>query len=677
MNLVTRLVLGGAAALALSVGWAATTRAQAPATAHTPAPGAARVSQPALSSAQRAIYGKAFEAAEAGRWEEVRRLAAQGKDPLANKVLLWLGLQQPRAGVSFEDIAAFIDANPSWPGLDALTRRAEEALVDRTDDSLVLAWFALRGPATAEGAMRYAEALLRAGDRSKAAAVVKDAWSWAGFGDKQEKIFLARYRQFLGRDDHVRRLDRLIWDGRYAEARRIMPLVDNGTRAVADARIRLATFQGGVESALRRVPDSLQNDPGLMFERVRWRRRKGLTDGALELMRGAPAQLGRPEIWWNERELLVRRAITSGRMTEAYRLARQHGMSAGAGFAEAEFVAGWIALRFLKDNSAALAHFMRLHEAARFPVTQARGAYWTARALEASGDRGSAREWYLKAARLPITYYGQLAYDRLEPSARPAWPSVPAPTQDERNAFERSELTRAVRLLAEIGAHDRVKPFLLRHVALAKTPTQHALAGELAHRLDRPDLAVSAAKRSAQTAGVMLPEQGWPVAHFVNGDVPERALVLATIRQESAFEPQAISRAGARGMMQLMPATARAVARSLGLAHNDSKLLDDPPYNVELGRTYLARLIGEHDGSYVLALAAYNAGPARVRQWIREHGDPRRPHVDAVDWVEMIPFDETRNYVQRVLENLQVYRQILGGSQLAQGLQRDLRRGAN
>lgn len=673
MHFVRRLLLGGATLIAIAA--ASASRAEPPALV-AQAPSGARAVAPVLSAEQRELYIKAFAAADAGRWDDVRRLTAQGREALANKVLQWLELQQPRSGAAFEDLAAFIDANPDWPMQDILMRRAEEALVERTDDSLVLAWFALRGPSTVDGAMRYAEALFRAGDRAKAIATIKEAWRSGGFGAKQEQAFLKRYRAHLTTDDHVKRLDKMIWDGRYDEARRVLKLVDANTRALADARIRLATMSGGVDGALKRVPERLQNDPGLLFERMRWRRRKGQIDGALEIARNSPKDLGRPDIWWPEREYLARKAVSAGKMSEAYRIVRNHQLSGGAGLAEAEFLSGWIALRYQKDAKTALTHFTRLYESARYPVTQARGAYWAGRAAEALGDRKAAQGWYHKAALFPITFYGQLGLEKIEPGSRPPWPTTPPVSAAERRAFEQSELTRVARLLNELGVYDRVKPFIIRQVSLAKSPAQHALAGELSLAMGRPDLAVSAAKRSSQAAGIMLPEYGWPISPVVNGDSPERALVLATIRQESAFEVQAISRVGARGMMQLMPSTAKAIARSIGIPHSDHRLLNDPHYNVQIGRTYLGRLIDEFDGSYVLALAAYNAGPARTRQWIRENGDPRRSSVDVIDWIELISFEETRNYVQRVLENLQVYRHLLGDPQRAQGIGRDLRRGA-
>jgi soluble lytic murein transglycosylase len=627
------------------------------------------------STDQRQAYAGAFEALDQGRVDEARRLAREGKDRLGAKIFRWAELQQPRSGASFEDIAGFMDANPGWPNQDTLARRAEEALIERTDDSVVLAWFVLRGPATADGAMRYIEALQRAGERDKALKLIRDTWVGYSFGGAQESQFLKRYKQHLGSKDHVERLDRLIWDGRREEARRQMNRVDGEWRALAEARLRLQAMSGGVDPAIRKVPAHLIEDPGLLFERLRWRRRKGQEEGAREILRAPPHDLERPELWWNERAYLARKSISAGRMSEAYAIVKDHRVSNGASFVEAEFLAGWISLRFLDKPDQALTHFTQLHEGSRFPVTKARGAYWAGRAAAAKGDVPTSREWFQRAASYATAYYGQLAATALDPADRPAFPETPKPTGEERQVFDKNELADAARFLQEIQQLNRVKSFVTRLVLNARTPGEHALVAEFAAKLGRPDLAVSAAKRSAQVAGVMIPDHGWPTVPLTGGNPPERALILATIRQESAFEADAISRAGARGLMQLIPPTARAVAKQLNLPSDriEHRLLEDTSLNLRLGRAYLGGLIDDYGGSYVLAIAAYNAGPGRVQRWIKDNGDPRKPSVDVVDWIEMIPIDETRNYVHRVLENLQVYRWRLG-TQLAYRLDQDLRR---
>ncbi len=655
------------AAIALSMGAVAGAHAASPPTAPFP---------PLLAANQQTLYAKAFEALDAGRVDEARRLAQQGSNKLAAKIFRWADLQRPHSGASFEDIAAFIDTNPSWPAQDILMRRAEEALVDRTDDSVVLAWFALRDPVTVDGAMRDIEALLRSGNKDKAISLIHSTWATGAFGAAQEKTFLSRYRSYLGTAEYARRLDNLLWSGRRDEAHRLLIHVDPDHRAVGEARLRLENMSGGVDYALRKVPARLENDPGLVFDRLRWRRRKGQEQAALDMLRQAPKDATHPDVWWSERAILARRAITAGRMTEAYNIANNHGMVNSGHAVDAEFLAGWVALRFLNEPEVALPHFTKLYEMAHFPVSRSRGAYWAGRAADAAGDKVAAQDWYTRAALFATTYYGQVAAAALDPASRPAFPETPAPLADERKAFESSELAHAARLLQQIGQTQKVKLFITRLVLNAKTPGEHTLAAELATRLDRPDLAVSAAKRSAQVASVMIPDYGWPMIALPRGDAPERALVFATVRQESAFETDAVSRAGARGLMQLMAPTARAIARKLALPteHIETRLLSDPKLNVSLGRSYLAGLIDNYDGSYVLALAAYNAGPARVKQWVHDNGDPRQPNIDVIDWIELIPIDETRNYIHRVLENLQVYRQRLGGTQIAMGIDQDLRR---
>lgn len=631
---------------------------------------------PLLSTEQQALYQRAFEALDAGRIDFARQLAHQGHDKLANKIFRWAELQEPHSGAAFEDIAAFIDANPNWPRQDLLMRRAEEALVARTDDSVVLAWFALRGPQTADGAMRYIAALLHTGAKDKAIKLIRATWLSGAFGAAQEKTFLKLYHGYLTAEDNRERLDHLLWEGQTEEAKRMLPRVDADTRALAQARLSLAALAPSVDYALRHVPPRLQHDEGLVFERLRWRRRKGQDQAALDMLREAPAHVTHPDLWWIERNYLARRAISAGRMREGYDIATHHGLIDGPHFVEAEFLAGWVALRFLKEPSTALEHFTKLYEAARFPVSLARGAYWAGRAEAAAGNKDSATEWYHRAAGYLTTYYGQLASAELDPQDRPPFPQTIPPTADERTQFDNSELVRAARLLQQIGQPLKVKAFITRLVLNAQTPGEDTLVAELATRIGRPDLAVSAAKRSAQVAGVPNPEYGWPIIPLPSGETPERALIYATIRQESAFEADAVSRVGARGLMQIITPTARAMAKKLGLgtAHIESRLLFDPKLNLSIGRSYLASLVDAYDGSYVLALAAYNAGPARVREWIRDNGDPRIASVDMVDWIEEIPVEETRNYIHRVLENLQVYRERLNGTEVAMGIAQDVRR---
>ena len=391
-------------------------------------------------------------------------------------------------------------------------------------------------------------------------------------------------------------------------------------------------------------------------------------------MRHPPPDLVRPAAWWSERDILVRRLLDEGKDRLAYALAawRELGET-GAAVAEAEFLSGWIAFRRLNDAKSAYEHFSTLYQGATLPTSQARAAYWIARAADAMGMGEAARRWLAVAATHGTTYYGQLAAARLDSAVQPDFPPEPRPSPQDVDAFDGTEPVRATRMLAEIGQDDLAKPFLLQAATAAKTSVDQKLIASLAETIGALDVAIAAAKRAGRDGAPLLAE-GFPLVRFERHGAVEPPLVLAIARQESAFDRAAVSRADARGLMQLRPDTARDVAKALEIPFSADRLVTDPAYNLALGQAFMDRLLDRFGGSYVLAAAAYNAGPARVRQWLDTYGDPRTGTVDPVDWIELIPFPETRNYVQRVLENLQIYRLRLGAGERAFTLAQDLRR---
>jgi soluble lytic murein transglycosylase len=625
-----------------------------------------------LSKQDEQLYRQAFSAVDDGKWSYARAVAAKAKDPMLAKAIAWFEMSQPDSDASFEDRATFSEANPDWPEGDTFRQHAEESMDDSTRDLAVIAWFGTHEPVTAHGMVRYGEALERTGNAAKAQQVLRQAWVEGNFPLSEERTFLARHKGVLRQEDHLARLDRLLWDGRFDAAHRMLGRVDRGHQALAEARRRLREMEGAVDWALRRVPKELEKDPGLQYDRLRWRRRKDMNEAALEILEHPPADLFRPEMWWTERAVIARRELALGNISLAYRLASRHGLTEGSALPEAEWLAGWIALRFLQEPATAFNHFKQAFDASRYPVSRARGAYWAGRAAELMKDKpGLSQEWYGRAAAYITTYHGQLAASRLDGKKGIDLPADPQPSADDAARFEGRELVTVVRQLGQIGEEARVRPFILHLLELAKEPGEVALIGQLALDANRPDVAVTVAKRAVRT-GVVLVGTGYPVPHPPDGDDPEAALLLAMMRQESAFDTLAESSAGARGLMQLMPATAKQMARNLGVDFSHKRLHSDPEYNLKLGAAYLADLLRRFDGSYVLAIAAYNAGPARLRGWMKDNGDPRSREVDAIDWVEMIPFTETRDYVQRVLENLQVYRHRLGKTTVAQSLEDDL-----
>jgi soluble lytic murein transglycosylase len=633
----------------------------------------------ALSRRDRTTYRAAFRAADRRKWKLAERLAKRARNALPAKVIRWLHLSQPRPGATFAELTAFIAANPGWPRLRALRRNVEYVIARQTPAAEVLAWFEANPPLSGEGKLKLAEILLGSARRNEGLRLLREAWVEGKFPSRQERNILRRYRKLLTEDDHAARLDRLLWDQQRRAARRMMRRVSNDQRALAYARIALMEFAGGVDGAIKRVPDNLKSAPGLIYERLRWRRRKNSPESAVDLLLPPArplAKLGpRPKKWWVERHILLRKMLAKGRISDAYALARDHGQTDRRWASQAENLAGWIALTHLEDPKMALGHFEEFLSLVRYPVSISRGYYWLGRTWAALGDIPRARSKYLKAARYRFTFYGHLAILALGKKNAKPLPAEIQPTIKERAAFEGGEIVQAVRLLGLLKQRETIQIFLNHLSQVARTPGEHVLIARLAIDVGRKDRAVATAKYAAR-AGVDLPTFNFPIIQVSGHRDLERALQLAVIRQESQFDPQAVSHAGARGLMQLMPATARVVANKQRLRYSRRKLTSDPNYNARLGSAYLASLIDQYKGSYVLALAAYNAGTSRVRRWVKTNGDPRRSDVDPINWVELISISETRNYVQRVLEGLQVFRQRLAGanSRIPLGLLNDLNR---
>lgn len=625
-----------------------------------------------LSDSDQALYRDAFADMRTGNWPAAARRAHEARNPILAKVVHFYDLTRRGGGASFSDITTFATANPDWPGQTTLRERAEEAIASATDQD-VEKWFEQIPPVSPFGKLRQADIWRAHGAADRALAQIRQTWIDGEFNAFEEKLVLQRYGGDLRPADHIKRLDRLLWDERFDDAKRLLTRVSAAERSLAEARMALAKMDAGADRLVQRVPRELQNDPGLLFERMRWRRRKENYDAAIDILEHPPQDLVRPQAWWSERDILARHALAAGDISVAYRLASRHGMAGGPNYLEAEFLAGWIALRFLREPDVAYDHFVNLYGQAVRPVSQARGAYWAGRAAADRGYATLATAWYDSAARNLTTYYGQLAAAKIGGDGKAAILEEPQPTKGDTAQFDRRDLVVIVRALDEANAADFAKPFVLHLADTAQSPAEYVLIARLAESIGQADLAVATAKR-ASYAGVTLLAEGYPVVDIPPGSTVESPLVLAMTRQESAFDAHALSPAGARGMMQLLPATAKIVAKSLALPFSDRRLGTDARYNLTLGRGYLERLLDNFSGSYVLAIASYNAGPARIHQWVHDLGDPRAKDIDVIDWVESIPYFETRSYVQRVLENLQVYRLKLGDHALAFSLSTDLKR---
>ncbi len=629
-----------------------------------------------LSAGDAAVYRSAFTAMGDSDWDTALSAAGNADDPLLTKVLLGLNLAREETAAPFAEIVGFIIANPDWPNLSDLRRAAERQMPEDLSPAFASAWFADYPPLTFDAVMQYAEALDTIGRDALLKTFVNERWTTLRVTNDQQRAFLSRFGSLLESGADEARLEALLWANRASEARRITPRVSRDLRALAAARMRLASRRrSGVDRAVGAVPASLTNDGGLVYERVRWRRRADLTDGAVELLAQQPEQPTNLRSWWTERNILARRLFADGDYQRAYELLADHKQQGGIAFAQAEWFAGWLALRFNGRPELALEHFRRMFDSVTTPISLARGSYWMGRSYEAMSDQAAATSWYRLAALYDTTFYGQLAAGELGRPSVLRLPPEPEVPREVADAFVADEMTRIVLALDQIEEEILSDRFLRSMSRGARDdPAQLALNTRLAVAIERRHIAVRNAKQ-AVSIGPPLIQASYPLVPLPSASSgPETALLLALIRQESEFRVDAISRSGARGLMQLMPATARRMSNALGLTHSTRRLTADANHNIRLGSEYLARMLERFDGSYIMAVASYNAGPSNVEKWVEQWGDPRVPGVDVVDWIESMPFYETRNYVQRVLENTQVYRLRRGEPPTIGTLEQDLMR---
>jgi len=663
-----------------------------------------------LRDARGAALRTAFERADRGRLEaaqaalpDLSEMAPETAE-LLDELLRWTAYVNG-APADFAAIRRFYETHRDWPRPQTLRRRVEETVTSYTPDEDILAWFSAHPPVTSRGQLHYAEALFRAGKPDEAAAWLRRGWQRARLGRQEERRLLRRYGEHFRSEDHIARVDHLLWQRARSEAYRMLSRLPEDQRLLARARIALIGFAWDVDNRIAAVPEDLQNDAGLVYDRVYWRRIKGKHASARELLLSAPVEgenILRPDRWWRERHYQARRALRRDETQAAYRLAAEHrlldgyragltetlskaagvseieevktpdlGRATRAEIAEAEWLAGWIALRFLDRPVAAMEHFQTLYTVVNFPVSRSRGAYWAGRAADAMDDPALARRWYEQAARHPTAYYGQLALEKLGGDMSLVERAEVSADPIARERFESRKLVKAARFLGKIGADDPLRD-IVRHLTLtAETQAEKMLAAELGNELDRPDVGVIAAKLAARQGDLLL-DQGYPVIETPPDLNGTKSLVHAIARQESLFDPEARSHVGALGLMQLMPATALRVARQMRVPYSKQRLLTEPAYNLQLGSHYFDTLMRRYSDSPVLALAAYNAGPAPVNRWLRQYGDPRKNGLDPVDWIELIPYNETRNYVQRVLESASIYDVRFGRDDERAGLARYL-----
>ncbi len=632
-----------------------------------------------LSDADRALYKRAFEAAGRKDWANAQALALQGRDPTARRIIQWRYLLDPDSGAGFAEISGFIKNNPNWPLQGVLQSRAEQAITDDMAPQAVIQWFNGRSPNTGIGKIRLGHAMIATGQVTAGSALIRSAWSQNSLQRNQEDYVIRNHSDLLTPDLEAERLDSLLWHDDEGGAKRELPRAPDDAKEVAKVRLSLRhNPKVGIRLA-GQLPARLSSHLGLMFDLAKAYRGQDETEKAANILLRVAAVENKkwPAKMWSELNVTARQAVGEGKYRTAYRLVSDTGLTDGAAFADAEFFAGWIALHFLNDPKSALAHFQKLESGVSRPISKSRAYFWEGRAAEAGGDTAMAALYYQKGAAYSDTYYGQLAHTHISQTPVLHLPDASVPADVVRAKIEDTEMTRAIRVLADLGEEHLLRLFANAYVGPEPDAASASRLAQLMVDLGYPEVAVRAAKQAGY-GGVSLLNYSFPVVNVPpykgEGAAPETPLVLALIRQETEFDPNAVSGAGALGIMQVMPATGKKMARIAGIAYDEHSLLYDTTYNMQLGMGELQHQLDNWGGSYILAIAAYNAGPTNVRRWIKQFGDPRDPGVDPVDWIESIPFGETRNYVQRVIENMQVYRNRLAGADQPSRILADLYR---
>ena len=626
-------------------------------------PGLTRV----LSPADHDLFARAFDAADRGDWPQALTLAGSGRSAMARLLIQWRYLQDKNAKAPFDEINAFLKNYPDWPRRASLEARAEESLDPNLTPVAVVAWFGGRNPISATGLIRLGEALVATGKAQWGAKLIRDGWAAGTFEPDQELAIVQKDGAYITPEADRRRLDALIWGDQVTAARREIARVDDATQRIANVRIALRSNpQRGLQS-LAELSSDLTADPRLTFDRARAARKLGDYGNAEALLLRAPIQdlaKARPGPLWAELNVTARQALQDGKPLVAYQLVSDTGFTSGNEFAEAEFLAGWIALRQLKDAQAALPHFAKLAQGVSRPISLSRAQYWLGRTYEAMGENAMAYAAYDAASHAREAFYGQLALTRIDATPMLHVPVARVEAMPPAAAFEDDDLVRAMRVLADLGAQDLLRTFALRYQELHPDPGHVKQLAQALTEMGFRDVAVRIAKIAGYD-GPTFPAYAYPVISIpaYKGPflAPEPALVDAIIRQETEFDPESVSSANARGIMQLTLASARRNAKLSGLPYRPNMLTTDISYNMQLGMTEISGYLSNWNNSLVVSAAAYNAGETNVRRWIAAFGDPRSPTVDPVDWIEDIPFSETRNYVMRVIENLQVYRNRIAG----------------
>ena len=626
-----------------------------------------------LSKRDYAIAKEVFLLIKQKKWKSAIKSTNRIKDKEFKNLVNWLYLKEKRNAASFGEYTKFIEENKDYPRINRLKYLAEHKInLSSTSASTIIGWFDTETPLSGFGEIKLGEAYLLKGRIDEGSELIKKGWITASLSSKDLRYLNKKYRKILNSSDHIKRAEYLAWDYKYWDLKRILRYLPKDHRALYNARQILMSSSYGVDKAISDVPEKFKSDIGLRYDRLKWRRRRGRVESSLEIINNAPNDnnaLVRADLWWKERQIISRSLIYKKKYQLAYDVSKNHSLNKdneneGPAYAEAEWMSGWIALSFLNNPKVAIEHFNNFYKNVGYPISLARGAYWLGVAYEKIGNDNLSRKYFKEGSKYLTTFYGQLSYEKVNPFEEFQINDDSKYSEEYKKKFNKNPLVRHVLLLKELNKSSLSKDIIKHLATLDVENGSEVLAAELATNVGRYDYAIQISKKASYEKR-FINKFNYPIIatpEIINGkSMPSQEIILAITRQESEFDPKANSYAGAKGMMQLMTYTAKLVSQQMKVPYSKSKLTADPEYNIRLGTYYFNSLLNEYREIYPFAIAAYNAGPKRVRYWRKINGDPSKNKIDYVNWIELIKFKETRNYVQRVLENANVYKYMLSG----------------
>jgi soluble lytic murein transglycosylase len=608
-----------------------------------------------------------FKLIKAKKWNSAVKQSSKIRDKEFKNLILWMYLKENGNQATFSDYQNFIKKNNNYPRINRLKYLAEQKIIIRnTTPNSIINWFENNPPLGGMGKLKLGEAYLAKNENILAKELIKAGWINANLSKNDLRFYRKKFKNIINSDDHIKRANYLAWNKDYWDLKRMLVYLPKDERALYNARQILMSNSYGVDKSISQVPAHLKNDVGLEYDRLKWRNRRGRLEPSLEILYAngnkTEEELGRADLWWKQRESIARTLIYKKRYKTAYKIASEHSLTSGPEFAEAEWLSGWIALTFLKSGEYAINHFDNFYNNVGYPISLARGAYWLGKSYKSIGDAKNSEKYFREGAVFLTTYYGQLSFNEINYGGDYVLKDNTSIDVEYEKEFNKDPLIKHVILLKELDVSQYSKDILKHLATLNIEKGSEVLAAKLATQIGRYDFAIQISKKASYEKR-FYNQFNYPIISTpsqINKKImPQPEFILSIIRQESEFDRRANSYVGARGMMQLMKYTAKIVAKQAKLPYSISRLTKDPEYNIKLGSYYFNSLLDNYNGVYPFAIAAYNAGPNRVKTWRRVNGDPSKQELDYVDWIELIRFKETRNYVQRVLENVNVYKYMI------------------